>query len=401
MKILHTSDLHVGRSLHEYPLLDDQAHVLKLLGDLLVQGEYDALFIAGDIYDRSIPSPEAVSLFSRFLSRLNREAKGCSIFIISGNHDSQTRLAYGSDIFAEQGIYVRTEPEKSWDPITLSAGGAEADIFLVPFLFPGSFSCRAEQSSNGNELSFDSLSEEGEAENMKAQNEMLSYALGQAEKKFRGKAVPVLSCHTFARGGLSCDSERIFVGSAEQVDPSLFTPFAYTALGHLHNPQRIGENAWYSGSPLSYSFSESGQEKCFLSVRIGKDSVDVEPIPIQPLRRVSRIESSFGELREGHAYDKFSGDYLEVVLTNSDIVQNASLLLKAKFPNLLSVRQKAFENSVVDIPAEAGRTEASLPEDFRRFHMFLRGTDPDEDTCGLFEKVLAEASSDETDQTGA
>ena len=379
MKILHTSDLHIGRFLHEFPLIEDQEYILNVLTDILIHDSYDVLLIAGDIYDRSIPSPEAVSLFSRFLGRLNREARNLSVLIISGNHDSQTRLGYGSEIFAEQRIHLCTDPLRAWEPLCLSAGGVTVDFYLVPFLPPGSYT-------------------DGEGEFLSGQGEMLAYALAKAKATLRNDHIPVLCCHSFARGGIPSESERIFVGSAEQVDPSLFGPFAYTALGHLHSLKQIAERTWYSGSPLSYSFSEAESEKCFLSVHIGKDSVDVERIPIEPRRRVSRIEASFEELKGGRMFDDFADDYLEIVLKNPEVVQNAALLLRAKFPYLLSVRQQAFENFSEPASEAVERTEGSILDDFLSFKIFLDGKAPDAETRDLFTKALAEVSADETDQ---
>jgi exonuclease SbcD len=244
LKLLHTADLHLGKVVYDNALLEDQAVMLDQLGEILLDVSYKALLIAGDIYDRSIPAPEAVSLFSAFLEKLCAARPDLAVLVLPGNHDSAPRLGFGRELFAKLGVHIAEPPERAFEPVLVQAGGAVCAFFLLPFLYPG---CLCEEADPENPSGGDPVRSQGRLAEIAAAR--LEKARAGAVEA--GTSVTVLGAHLFTLGGRESESERIFLGTAEQVDAGLFAGFDYTALGHLHRFQRAGSNAWYSGSPLA------------------------------------------------------------------------------------------------------------------------------------------------------
>jgi exonuclease SbcD len=377
IKFLHTADLHLGKSFHEYSLIEDQAFMLNGLSDLLADSSYNALIISGDVFDRSIPSPEAVELFSGFLGALKKSRPDLEILIIPGNHDSPVRLGYGKELFSGLGIHIAEEPEQAFKPVLVRAGRESCACFLLPFLYPGSLVPAAEDRSpnetGGREAGTENH-ENHEIENHKKENpeaegrsyrrqaalaEEAAKRLEAARKKAlaEGATSSLLAAHLFCSGGKSSDSERIFLGQAEQADPGLFSGFDYVALGHLHRPQKAGKNAWYSGSPLAYSFDEADHQKCFLSVEITGDSgrvasgpenaaedsvrCTVKILPVVPLRSLRRLSGPFEFFLKDRsaALKEAENCFLEITLSGGSLTENALPILRRRFPWLLLVRQ--------------------------------------------------------------
>ncbi len=327
LNILQTGDLHLGKVLYEYPLINDQKHMLQLLFEEIIAFPYDALIITGDIYDRSIPSPEAVCLFDDFLTQVNKEKPDLSICIIPGNHDSSMRLSYASNFLKSKNIYLTTNPEDLDKPIILkSKDNEKVALFQIPFLHAGSL-----QLSDGTLL--------------KNQTDLVSEAISRIKKTSEFAEYPsILNCHLFTLKGTTSDSERLFLGNAELINPAAFTPFLYTAIGHLHKKQRVTENAYYSGSPLSYSFSEVQTDKVFLRVMLDvKNSIvsSVEPIAINPLRKLVQIEARFEDFEKMH---ELKDSFIEFTCLNEIPIENIASKLRKTFPFLLSIKQKAITN---------------------------------------------------------
>jgi exonuclease SbcD len=371
-----------------------------------------------------------VGLFGSFLAKLKKQNSSLEVFIIPGNHDSPARLGFGRELFAELGIRFAGEPEESFEPVILKAAGGsgktgpgipaesgDCAFFLLPFLNPGSLSGGAEDS--------------GEPEILRSQAQLAAEAARRLELSRRGLAArglahAVLAAHLFAGGGLESESERIFLGSAEKVDMGLFAGFDYVALGHLHRRQRAGQNGWYSGSPLAYSFGEAGSGKAVLSVELGEaggsgdgdrgagtdenagfgtGGARVRAIPIRPLHRVSRLSGPFerfnrpspqdGELREA------AEDYLEFSLTGPSLTENALPLLQTRYPRLLSVRQDparlALHRARGELPAAGGRRDTAA--DFEEFLTGLYGR-AEEGKVKLFRELLAQAEAEERETPG-
>lgn len=371
MKFLQTGDLHLGKFFYEYQLLEDQQHVLnQLFSELKKEADsgepYDALVIAGDVYDRSLPPAEAVQVFSEFLAKIQSTFAELHVLIIPGNHDSALRLSYAQEILEKQRIHIRTDCSRIAEPVIINGTA----FYLMPFLQPACLAAedaeskaetqnkaetaRKTENAEDNELFFDfeqtSDLKKNEAKTLMSQSELAEEAIKRIKNShiMRKEMPAVLVAHLFAIGSIESDSERIIWGTAEQVDSALFDGFSYVALGHLHRFQQAAENAYYSGSPLAYSFSESGTQKNFLKVKIhGKDSkAEITPVPVIPLHRVVSLAGSFEDFFNSAKYDEYADSFLEIESMQDSLIENPVALLREKFPYLLSFRQdRAFEKN--------------------------------------------------------
>lgn len=358
IKILHTSDWHLGKTLHEHSLFEDQQFVLKQLLEH-IEG-HDALVIAGDIYDRSLPSREAVKLFSDFISEL-RYRTDIPLIVIPGNHDSADRLNYLSSVVQKENIYLKSDLEDIEIPVQVKG----ADFYCLPYLGPASL------------LSTEEDDEKSEY-NRRTHEAALKRALDRIKPHLSETRLNILVAHLFAQGGLTSDSERTFVGDSGQVSPSLLTDFDYVALGHLHRPQKVTEKVWYSGSLLAYSFSEAGSEeepvdKCFLSVTVDKENVEVEQIKIDPLHRATRLKASLSELEDKNRFGSFKDDYLEIELSDETVIINPLKKLSGYFANILSIRRKDFNRGSGDEFFDNRREGTTIEDDFEAFQQFIYG----------------------------
>jgi exonuclease SbcD len=427
MLLLHAADLHLGKTLHERDIGEDQAAMLDRLLDYIEEKRPAALLLAGDLYDRSIPPPEAVRLFDSFLSRAAARSPDLVVVAIPGNHDSATRLSFGTQIMSRAGLHIRTAPEDCVRPVLVERGGERVAIWPLPFLNAGSFDARggedgevttspnapiaepiATAAPSQGELDFgaqDQAELEGEAERapLRGQAELFAEAVRRIRPRLLPDARNVLLAHCFATGGTSSESERGFLGQAEEVDSALFDCFDYAALGHLHRYQRAGAKGRYSGSPLAYSFGEGDVARGFVLVDLKSDgAVEAELLPVLPLRAMRRIEGPFAELSAAGAYPEYRGDFVEARLTDAEPVLNPADPLRANFPNLLSVRQAAFELAAAsgretapdDVAqrADSAKGPAAVLGEFARFYREMKGESPDEETTRLFAELLEEAA---------
>jgi DNA repair protein SbcD/Mre11 len=420
MLLLHAADLHLGKTLHERDLGADQEAMLDRLVELIAERHPAALLLAGDLYDRSIPPPAAVRLFDSFLSRAALADPELVVVAIPGNHDSAARLSFGTRIMSRAGVHIRTEAADCERPIIVERGGERAAIWPLPFLgagafedFPDNAPLPDEPSASPNvqpspsaeapqgELDFGASQSglKGQASSgLRSQAELFAEAMRHIRPKLLRDARNVLVAHCFATGGLASESERGFVGQAEEVDSSLFEPFDYAALGHLHRFQKAGTKGCYSGSPLAYSFAEGGERKGFVLVELKTEGgFEAQLIPFKPLHAMRRIEGPFSVLAAPGAYPEYRDDFVEARLTDLRPVVNPADPLRANFPNLLSVRQAAFEleaarPSGASPGALSGDGALSILEEFAVFHAEMKeGSLPDEATAKLFEELAREA----------
>ncbi len=332
LNILQTGDLHLGKILYEFSLIEDQRHVLNQLLTELRSFNYDALIISGDIYDRAIPSPEAVRLFDDFLTNLYTEFSHIAVCIISGNHDSNTRLAYASNFLKLKNIFITTDAEECITPIHLtSSSGDQAYVYQIPFLQVGSL-----KSQNGDFL--------------KTQNDLVTEAVtrilkahSDSQKDVQSQHIPaLLNCHAFTLKGATSDSERLFLGNAELINPELFSSFLYTAIGHLHKKQKVTDAAYYSGSPLAYSFSEVQTEKVFLRIELDTKKTQkaiITPIAITPLRKLVQVEARFEDFEKMLEH---KDNFIEFTCINDVPIENIANRLRKTFPYLLSIKQRSI-----------------------------------------------------------
>lgn len=376
MKILHTSDWHLGRTLHGYSLIEDQAYILDQLIEYMIQEKIELLIIAGDVYDKSLPNEEAVALFNHFISQVIGRLEIPTV-IIAGNHDSNTRIHFGSELFASKHLYIVGECEKGYQQVTIE-GSETIDVYLIPYMEPAY------------------VREIAEDETIKRHDDAMRYLTRQIEKEKNDRAT-LLVVHAFVAGGDLSDSERRLcaVGTAEMVGADCFKPFTYTALGHLHKPQAIGsEHIRYSGSLLKYSISEANQPKCFVKLEIvdGKlttlEEVSLKPkrdlkIVQGPIEAIVKAGAQLGEEeRQDYVYAKIESKGTE------DVVG----LLKQIYPYTLGAEfvmnkttSKGRESKQSEFEA---RKKKSLSELFIDFMDYVGETTFDEEETAYMGEVI-------------
>lgn len=315
MKLIHLSDLHIGKRVNEYSMLEDQKFILRQILDIIDGENADGVLIAGDVYDKPIPPAEAVSLFDSFLTALAQRKK--PVFLISGNHDSAERLAFGAKLFAQSSIYVSEVYQGARDGVELKDSYGSVVIHLLPFVKPATVRHAYPEAEIG------------------SYQDAVAYAISQM-KIDRTKRNVLLS-HQFVTGAARCESEEVSVGGLDQVDASIYRDFDYVALGHIHSPQNLGENLRYCGTPLKYSFSEAKHQKSVTVVELKeKGTMEISSVPLKPLRDLREIHGSYLELtkRENYAGTN-TEDYIHAVLTDEEDVPDALAKLRAIYPNIM------------------------------------------------------------------
>ncbi len=327
MRFIHISDLHLGRRLYEYSLIEDQKHVLWQVLDAVKEHKTDAVLIAGDIYDKSIPSTEAMELFDEFLAKLKE--LGQQILIISGNHDSVERVSFGAQFFKESGIHISRAYEGMTSVVGFRDEFGEVYVHLVPFVKPAA------------------VRRYHEEENITDYNSALSAVVAHMDIDKSKRNVCMV--HQFITGAARSDSEEAFLGGLDNVDYEVFDDFDYVALGHIHKPQSMGRKCVrYSGSPLKYSIDEANQRKSMSVVELReKGCVDILEVPFKPLRDVRKIEGTYLELTDRNNYiDTATDDYVSVVLTDEEDIPDAFRRLKVIYGNILKLEYNNKRSSV-------------------------------------------------------
>ena len=316
MKLIHTSDLHIGKRVNEYSMLDDQEYILEKIIAAIESESADGLIIAGDVYDKSLPSAEAVAMFDGFITRLSK--MGVKVFIISGNHDSPERVAYGGEIFSECGIYVSPVYAGNVEPIILSDEWGEVAIYLLPFVKP------------------QHVARYTEAE-ISTPTDAMAVAIG--EMNIDPERRNILVTHQFVTGASRTESEDVSVGGCDHVDASVFEPFDYTALGHIHRAQFMkGSSIRYSGTPLKYSFSEANDKKSLTVIELcEKGNMKISEHYLEPKRDMKELRGSYAELmtREFYEGTSYRDDYIHITLTDEDDVPDAASRLRIIYKNLM------------------------------------------------------------------
>lgn len=321
MIFLHTSDLHIGKRLHEVSLLPEQRFILSEICRIAEENHCDAVVVSGDIYDKSTPSAEAVSLFDWFVTELYR--RGIALIADYGNHDSADRVAYASSLLDKNGIYLSPRFDGTVAKAVLRDSYGEVTFHLLPFLKPVTVSA----AYDGTEFS--------------SYDDAVGYVVSRCVADcVDGSARNVMVCHQYVTGGERSESEEVPVGGLDNISAGIFDGFDYCALGHLHKPQRIGRDTMrYSGSPLKYSLDEYNNEKSVVLVTMEeKGNCGVRPIPLQPLHDVRRIKGTYEELTLRQNYrGTRTDDFLHVILTDEDYVPDALFKLRTIYPNILKL----------------------------------------------------------------
>lgn len=374
MKIVHLSDLHLGKRVNEFSMLDDQTYILTKIINVIDAEKPEAVIIAGDVYDKSVPGAEAVQLFDDFLVRLSK--RGLHVFVISGNHDSPERIAFGGRLMAASGIHMSPVYSGSVQPVTLTDEYGAVNFYMLPFVKPAN----VKRFFPDSEITGYTAAVKTAVENM----------------KIDAGSRNVLITHQFVTGALRSDSEEVSVGGSDNVDSSAFADFDYVALGHIHRPQSVKPNIRYCGTPLKYSFSESSDEKSVTVAELGKKGgLTVKCVPLTPRREMVEIRGSYGDITLKSFYENttYPSDYVHITLTDEDDIPDAIGKLRAVYKNLMKLD---YDNKRTRSGAETGcaAVEKSPLELFSDFYE-LQNNRPMTDGQAAYIRTVFEKAEEE------
>lgn len=343
VKLIHLSDLHIGKRVHECSMLDEQRYILTQILHIVAQEQPDGVLIAGDVYDKPVPPAEAVQVFDDFLVRL--AAQTPAVFLISGNHDSAERLAFGARLMAQSGVHVAPVYDGTPAVFTLRDAFGEVDLFLLPFIKP------AQVRPHFPDRPIDSYTDA-----LRCVIDALPRRTGVRQ---------VLVTHQFVTGATRCESEEISVGGSDNVDAAVFDGFDYVALGHLHGAQHVGRNTVrYSGSPLKYSFSEVHQQKSLTVVELDADRTTVRTCPLTPQHDLCELRGSYMELTSRAFYSTRDTDaYYHITLTDEQDIPEAMGRLRTIYPRVLRLDYDNTRTRAAAVPMEAAAMENRSPLD--------------------------------------
>ena len=342
MKLIHLSDLHIGKRVNEVSMIDDQEYILLQILQIIDEEHPAAVLISGDVYDKTVPSAEAVTLFDDFLCRLAK--RKLQVLIISGNHDSPERLAFGKRLMESSGIHISSVYNGKMDSVTLSDEQGDVSFWLLPFIKP---------------LHVKRFYPD---ESIESYTDACRVAIEQMDIDFSGRNV--LLTHQFVTGSATCESEEISVGGSDNVDAVEFDRFDYVALGHIHGPQNIGSNRIrYCGTPLKYSFSEEKHLKSVTVVELGaKGELQLQLRPLQPKHDLRSIRGSFAELSSKSFYkNEVCDDYLHIILTDEEDVMEAVGRLRAIYPNMMKLTYDNTRTRSTQIVSDAEDVQRKSP----------------------------------------
>lgn len=357
MKLMHLSDLHLGKRLNEFSLLEDQSFILQQLVELVRSEQPDCVLLAGDIYDKPVPPAEAVTLFDDFLNKL---AQLTTVCVTSGNHDSAERLAFGAQLMREGGVHFCGLYTGEPQCVTLQDAYGSVHIYLLPFLKPAHVRhCLTPE----------------EAEQVTTYHEALRCAVERLH--INAAERNVLVAHQFVTGAQTAGSEAVNVGGVDNIGADVFADFDYTALGHIHKAQNVGsERVRYSGTPLKYSFAEWQQEKSVTLVELGeKGRVSVTALPLAPLRDLRKLRGSYEELMSKDFYDELPKDsdgllrdFYHLTLTDEEDVPDAVQKLRSVYKNLLQLeydnKRTRTDNAIEGAERVVEKSPLELMEEF-------------------------------------
>ena len=316
MKLIHLSDLHLGKRVNDFPMLEDQAYILDRILEIIDAEQPEAVLIAGDVYDKTIPSSEAVALLDDFLVKLADQS--LAVLLISGNHDSPERLAFANRLMEGRGVYIAPVYHGEVTPVTLEDVHGLVDFWLLPFLKPVH------------------LRRFFPEEGVESYTNAMACAIRHMPLDPTRRNV--LVTHQFVTGAERCESEEVSVGGADNVDASVFAPFDYVALGHLHGPQSIGEErVRYCGTPLKYSFSEVRHQKSVTVIELEeKGTLNLRAVPLTPKRDMVELRGGFAQISSPAFYEQVDRDaYVRVILTDENDIYGAMGQLRSIYPNLM------------------------------------------------------------------
>lgn len=330
MKFLHISDLHIGKRVNEFSMAADQRYILNKILEIADTEQVDGVMIAGDIYDKPVPSAEAVQIFDWFLTSL--AGRGKKVFAVSGNHDSAERIAFGAQLMRGRGVYVSPVYDGNASRISLSDAYGELNLYLLPFVKPA--------------VVRHALGQEADAGQPESYHDAVKLAVERMQPD--AKKRNILVAHQFVTGASRCESEEITVGGLDNIDAEIFDAFDYVALGHIHSPQSVArETIRYCGTPLKYSFSEAGQQKSVTVLELKeKGQVSLYTVPLTPLHDLRKIRGAYLEVTARSFYQKSdnqaSDNYVQITLTDEEDIPDGLQKLRIIYPNLMRLE---YDNS--------------------------------------------------------
>lgn len=372
MKLIHLSDLHLGKRVNEISMLEDQEYILTQIIQIIDGEQPNAVLIAGDVYDKSVPSAEAVTLFDDFLCRLAK--RNLPVLIISGNHDSPERLAFGGRLMEGAGVHLSPVYSGSVSPVTLSDQYGEVHFWLLPFIKPAHV--RRFFPDETVESYTDAI-----------RTAIRHMAVDTATRN-------LLLTHQFVTGAQTCESEELSVGGSDNVAASVFNCFDYVALGHLHGPQNIGSNRIrYCGTPLKYSFSEANHYKSVTVVELGaKGELQVHTVPLTPRHDLREISGTFAELTDRtYSSTTAADDYLHIILTDEEDVPEALGRLRVIYPNIMRLSYDNTRTRSSQVIGSAEQVQSRSPLDLFEELYQIQNNQPMSEVQRAFTQELIES----------
>lgn len=380
MRILHTADWHLGKIVNGIHMTEDQSYILNKLIDLIKDIEPDVIIIAGDLYDRAVPPKEAVELLNSVLTKLNKNFQ-IPVLAISGNHDSPDRLDFASSLLREQKVFIQAKLLKDQKPVILYDDHGPVYFHLIPYIEP------------------EEVREEYGDENIKTHEDAMKFIIEGIEREYNMTERHIFVGHAFLQGGMESDSEErlSMVGGTPYVPAELFKNFTYTAMGHLHQAQRVSqENIRYSGSILKYSFSESNHRKSITVVDLHEAGVaKVKQIELQPKRDLRIIEGYFQEIISEPIEPV--NDYLHITLLDQGKLIDPIGKLRKIYPNILRLERKSMrlQNHLHSLRSIKEKREQSHKDLFFDFYTQVTGTEPDDIRIQYFNDVVSQLTKEE------
>ena len=370
MKFLHLSDLHLGKRVNEFPMLADQKAILAQILKIADDERPNAVLIAGDVYDKSVPPVEAVELFDDFLVKL--AARKLPVYVIGGNHDSPERLAFCNRLIDASGIHISPAYGGEVRPLSLADEYGKVNIFMLPFVKPANVRRYFPE------------------EQIESYTDAVRVAISKMQMNAAERNV--LVTHQFVTGAARCDSEEISVGGADNVDLSAFDAFDYVALGHIHGAQNISPRVRYCGTPLKYSFSEAKQQKSVTVAELKeKGSLEIRTVPLTPECDMHEIRGTYEEIASKNFYENttYRSDYMHVTLTDETDVPDAMAKLRVIYRNLMTL---SYDNTRTRARTELGaaaETEKKTPLDlFAEFYEKQNGAPMDEEQRAFVRELI-------------
>ena len=378
MKFIHLSDLHLGKRVNEFSMLEDQEYILTKIINIIDEQQPDAVIIAGDVYDKSVPSAEAVEMFDDFLVRLAQ--RKLKVFVISGNHDSAERIAFGGRLMDKSGIYMSPVYNGEVKPITLEDEFGEVNYYMLPFVKPAA----VRRFYPGEEISTYTDAMKTAIDNMNI----------DVDKR------NVLITHQFVTGAMRTESEEVSVGGTDNVEVSIFEDFDYVALGHIHRAQKCGsEYIRYCGTPLKYSFSEAKDVKSVTIVDMKvKGEIELSFVELAPRRDLVEIKGKYNDLMLKSFYEgtTYSEDYMHITLTDEEDIPDVLTKLRVVYKNIMKLdydnqrtRHNARINGVMDVKNK------SMLEHFSDFYELQNGQAMSEEQISFMTEIISEIEEGE------